>query len=251
MKHINEYSSFRKSLLEAKGYYIKVAIRDAKKALSILDDLHRRHFDISGSDTYYFKDEDMAFDAKMDLAARDIEIIDTNIEESNKLNESVIGIKTDRDFKGKDLITALDKAKIKYKMNRLSMTLTVLNLDKKYYDDAKQVIDDVGLTVMMAKESFITEKAKDSTEQLGIDLEAMVHDATSNGMTAKVQSTDKVWDDGVPVLKYIARSSKKSMKLPKKFKVVDDTEYGWWYFEDRGTWYGIDQDDYGTPPFEY
>ena len=167
------------------------------------------------------------------------------------VNESVIGIKTERDFKGKDLITALDKAKIKYKMNRLSMTLTVLNLDKKYYDDAKQVIDDVGLTVMMAKESFITEKAKDSTEQLGIDLEAMVHDATSNGMTVKVQSTDKVWDDGVPVLKYIARSSKKSMKLPKKFKVVDDTEYGWWYFEDRGTWYGIDQDDYGTPPFDY
>ena len=71
----------------------------------------------------------------------------------SKLNESVIGIKTDRSFKPKDLSDALDKAKIKYKMNRLSMTLSVLNLDKKYYDDAKQVVDDLGLIVMMAKES--------------------------------------------------------------------------------------------------
>ena len=67
---------------EGKGYYIKVAVRDAKKALSILDDMYRKKFDISGSDTYYFKDEDMAFDAKMDLGARDIQVTDTNIEES-------------------------------------------------------------------------------------------------------------------------------------------------------------------------
>ena len=84
MKHIKEYLSFRDSLNEGpgKGYYIKVAVRDAKKALSILDDMYRKKFDISGSDTYYFKDEDMAFDAKMDLGARDIQVTDTNIEES-------------------------------------------------------------------------------------------------------------------------------------------------------------------------
>jgi hypothetical protein len=84
MKHINEYSNFKKSLNEGpgKGYYIKVAVRDARKALAILDDMYRKKFDINGSNVYYFKDEDMAYDAKMDLAARDIEIIDTNIEES-------------------------------------------------------------------------------------------------------------------------------------------------------------------------
>ena len=82
MKHIKEYLSFRDSLNEGpgKGYYIKVAVRDAKKALSILDDMYRKKFDINGSDTYYFKDEDMAYDAMMDLGARDIGIIDTNIE---------------------------------------------------------------------------------------------------------------------------------------------------------------------------
>ena len=84
MKHIKEYLSFRDSLNEGpgKGYYIKVAVRDAKKALSILDDMYRKKFDISGSDTYYFKDEDVAYDAMMDLGARDIPVTDTNIEES-------------------------------------------------------------------------------------------------------------------------------------------------------------------------
>ena len=84
MNHINEYSTFKKSLNEGpgKGYYIKVAVRDAKKALAILDDMYRKEFDINGSNYYYFKDEDMAYDAMMDLGARDIGIIDTNIEES-------------------------------------------------------------------------------------------------------------------------------------------------------------------------
>tara|TARA_R110000803_G_scaffold1252_1_gene4129 strand:+ start:3076 stop:4251 length:1176 start_codon:yes stop_codon:yes gene_type:complete len=90
MKHINEYSDFLQSLNKegkinegpGKGYYIEVAVRDARKALAILDDMYRKKFDINGSNVYYFNDEDMAYDAKMDLAARDIEIIDTNIEES-------------------------------------------------------------------------------------------------------------------------------------------------------------------------
>ena len=90
MKHINEYSDFLQSLNKegkinegpGKGYYIEVAVRDARKALAILDDMYRKKFDINGSNVYYFKDEDMAYDAKMDLAARDIEIVDTNIEES-------------------------------------------------------------------------------------------------------------------------------------------------------------------------
>ena len=71
--------------------------------------------------------------------------------------ESVIGIKTEKDFKPKTLVDALDNAKIKYKINRLSMTLSVLDLDKKYFDDANKVVADLGLTVMMAKESKLNE----------------------------------------------------------------------------------------------
>ena len=65
-----------------KGYYIKVGTRDTKKALSILDKMYGKKFDINGSDTYYFKDEDIAYDAMMDLGARDIPVTDTNIKES-------------------------------------------------------------------------------------------------------------------------------------------------------------------------
>jgi lipoprotein-anchoring transpeptidase ErfK/SrfK len=98
-------------------------------------------------------------------------------------------------------------------------------------------------------EQFINESAID-TLAAEID-DAKVYDAISDGGSVDARSTKRTWDDGVPVLKYIARASKKSVKLPKKFKVVDDTKYGWWYFQAGNTWYGIEQDDYGTPPFEY
>ena len=74
------------------------------------------------------------------------------------MRESMIGITTDKSFKPADLQKALDKAKIKgYKMDRLSMTLTALKLDKKYFNDAKKLIDDLGLSVMMAKEGKLNE----------------------------------------------------------------------------------------------
>jgi hypothetical protein len=75
----------------------------------------------------------------------------------HKITESTIGVKTERSFKPNDLTKALDKAKIKYKFNRLSMTLSVIDLDKKYFDDAKKVVDDLGLSIMMAKESKVNE----------------------------------------------------------------------------------------------
>lgn len=71
-----------------------------------------------------------------------------------KLTESMIGIKTKANFKPLQLKGALEKAKIKgFQMNRLSVTLTALKLDKKYFNDAKKIIDNLGLSIMMAKES--------------------------------------------------------------------------------------------------
>ena len=98
-------------------------------------------------------------------------------------------------------------------------------------------------------EEFVNESAIDLLADEIKD--AKVYDAVSDGETINARSTKKTWDNGVPVLKYIARSPKKSVKLPKEFKVVDDTKYGWWYLQILGVWYGIDQSDYGTPPFEY
>ena len=75
---------------------------------------------------------------------------------------------------------------------------------------------------------------------------------TDKRKSVQARKTDKTWDDGVPVLKYIARTPKKDAPLPKgSFKIIEDNKYGWWYYQVGRTWYGIQQKDYGTPPFEY
>ena len=85
-----------------------------------------------------------------------------------------------------------------------------------------------------------------------LDDTAELLDAYSQGISVKARKTNKTWDDGVPVLKYIARAPKKPSPLPKgKFKIIEDNKYGWWYYQVGRTWYGISQGDYGTPPFEY
>jgi len=71
-----------------------------------------------------------------------------------KLTESMIGIQTKANFKPLQLKGALERAGIKgFQMNRLSVTLTALKLDKKYYKEAMKIIDALRLKVMMAKES--------------------------------------------------------------------------------------------------
>jgi len=73
---------------------------------------------------------------------------------SEALTESMIGIKTKANFKPLQLKGALERAGIKgFMLDRLSVTLSALKLDKKYYKEAMKIIDDLGLAVMMAKES--------------------------------------------------------------------------------------------------
>jgi hypothetical protein len=61
-------------------HYIKVAIRDARQAISILDDKYRKQVEFSGSDTYYFGDEQTAYDVLEDFGANDIEVTDTSLD---------------------------------------------------------------------------------------------------------------------------------------------------------------------------
>ncbi|MFZ9219875.1 MAG: hypothetical protein ACO22Y_00065 [Sediminibacterium sp.] len=68
--------------------YIKVSVRDAKKALDLLDDMYRGQFTASGSDTYYFKDEQKAYDAMMDFNAHGVEVIDSNVEMDEAKHET-------------------------------------------------------------------------------------------------------------------------------------------------------------------
>lgn len=102
-------------------------------------------------------------------------------------------------------------------------------------------------------ESTINESDATPTMMLAQEIEgAEYHMAFGDGDTVDARSTKKTWDDGVPVLKYIARAPKKSVRLPKgQFEVVIDDKYGWFYWQDKGSWYGMEKDDDIAPPFEY
>jgi len=82
----NMVNKFKMPLNEAPPgmFYIRVDLRDARKALEILDDLYRKQFQTSGSDLYYFGDEQTAFDALQDLEAQNVAVSDTNVEENMK-----------------------------------------------------------------------------------------------------------------------------------------------------------------------
>jgi len=71
-------------------FYLKVDIRDARQAIDILDDRYRKQVEFSGSDTYYFGDEQTAYDAMMDFSANDIVVSDTNLDlfAEEKLSET-------------------------------------------------------------------------------------------------------------------------------------------------------------------
>ena len=101
-------------------------------------------------------------------------------------------------------------------------------------------------------ESVINESDKTPTMLLADEIEgAEFHHGFGDGTEVEARSTKKTWDDGVPVLKYIARAPKKSVKTPKgKFEVVIDDKYGWIYWQDKGVWYGMEKDD-DYIPFEF
>ena len=101
-------------------------------------------------------------------------------------------------------------------------------------------------------ESVINESDKTPTMLLADEIEgAEFHHGFGDGTDVEARATRKTWEDGVPVLKYIARAPKKSVKLPKgKFEVVIDDKYGWIYWQEKGVWYGMEKEDEYIP-FEF
>lgn len=131
--------------------------------------------------------------------------------------------------------------------NEKVLSATTKEEVKKYYPNAKFGI---GKPSHFFGE-FEPINENEAIQKLADELDAEVFDAYSDGIVVKAYSTDRVWDDGVPVLKYISRSSPKNVKLPREFKVIDDEKYGWWYFNIGKKWYGIKQNEYDNyPPFD-
>ena len=109
------------------------------------------------------------------------------------------------------------------------------------------------------KEAVINEMDSEAALLLAVEVSGEVYTAKLKGKSAtiKATTTTKTWDDGVPVLKYLARGSAKSIKFElyqRPFKVIHDVAHDWFYFTDGGKWYGLHSSDgYYEPsdlPFE-
>lgn len=79
--------------------------------------------------------------------------------------------------------------------------------------------------------------------------QADIYLAKFTGKSFKAQSTDKTWDDGVPVTKNFTRGGYKEVKISGEHYIIEGDTF--WYFRVGRTWYAVKRADYGTPPFEY
>ena len=112
--------------------YIKVSIRDARKAEEFMGNQYRGQFEMDGTDVYYFDDESIAYDAMMDLGAQDIEVIDSNLEESVKEQDG-----GDLDVGHQDD----EPAMLKNKMYRAAKLANMLYDKLDAYDQMSQEVD--------------------------------------------------------------------------------------------------------------
>ena len=73
--------------------------------------------------------------------------------------------------------------------------------------------------------------------------------AEFDGSSFKAQSTNKTWDDGVPVTKYFTRGGYKSTSPKGQIWIIESEN--WWYFQNKGTWFAVSRKEYDRPPFDY
>lgn len=110
-------------------------------------------------------------------------------------------------------------------------------------------------------ESVVNEMDSEGIQSLADELSAEVYTARlKNGaksVSIKATTTTKTWDDGAPVLKYLARGKAKDMPFTlyqRPFTVLHDVARGWFYFTDGIKWYGLHGDEgYSEPedlPFD-
>ena len=110
-------------------------------------------------------------------------------------------------------------------------------------------------------ESVVNEMDSEGIQSLADELSAEVYTARlkdgAKSATIKATTTTKTWDDGAPVLKFLARGKAKDMPFTlyqRPFTVLHDVAHGWFYFTDGRKWYGLHGDEgYSEPedlPFD-
>ena len=132
-------------------------------------------------------------------------------------------------------------------------------MQKEYPNALLHLEDKTGKRLF--SESVVNEMDSEGIQSLADELNAEVYTARlKNGAksaTIKATTTTKTWDDGAPVLKYLARGKAQSMAFTlyqRPFTVLHDVAHGWFYFTDGRKWYGLHVGDgYSEPedlPFD-
>ena len=128
---------------EEKKYYVKVSVRDAKRALDVLrDNPSYRGVELNGSDTYYTADEDLAYDMMMDFGTQDIEVIGDNFSDSHlygseDLNEAL----TYNKFK-KDSATRPNKDALHEALKSINRKLHEINRLMEYSTNMRMELEE-------------------------------------------------------------------------------------------------------------
>jgi hypothetical protein len=117
----------------------------------------------------------------------------------------------------------------------------------KIEDEIQRLISNRNKLEVRLAESVVNEDVT-ATKSLANEMSGELYNATLNGdsVTIKATTTNKTWEDGVPVLKYLARGKASSTKIKMNgpFEIAHDVARGWFYFTDGNTWYGLHGDDY-------
>ena len=128
---------------EEKKYYVKVSVRDAKRALDVLrDNPSYRGVELNGSDTYYTADEDLAYDMMMDFGTQDIEVIGDNFSDSHlygseDLNEAL----TYNKFK-REAATRSNKDSLHEALKSINKKLHEINRLMEYSTNMKMELEE-------------------------------------------------------------------------------------------------------------
>jgi hypothetical protein len=120
----------------------------------------------------------------------------------------------------------------------------------RYGDMLNKIDKQIAKLTESVDEAVINEMDSEGVQSLADELNGEVYIAKlKNGAksaTITATTTTKTWDDGAPILKYLARGKAKSMSFDlyqRPFKVIHDPAHDWFYFTDGRKWYGLHADD--------
>ncbi len=126
--------------------YIKVSIRDAKRALEIIHDnpAYRKAVEMDGSDTYYINDPELAYDLQMDFGTQNIEVTDTNVDMDEAKHETeLVQDPKSKEFTRRMKMTPKDMATIEKVQNMMAKekSLKKEGEEEDYYDQNDTAVD--------------------------------------------------------------------------------------------------------------